>query len=132
MTPEERDKLALERIEFEREQSGVLSGSQARSHGGLFHGMTPAFPVLSKFHDVLESIEKAARLRVLKCYTDEERMQLAREEAEYARAFDKFQNDVQVLNSKPGHSKIYLPRPPAKGLILERFEREMRKIMEHR
>lgn len=132
LTPEERDKLALERIEFEKEQSGVLSGAVARNHGGLFRELTSAFPVLSKFQAVLESIENSARLRVIEGYTDEERLRLACEEVEYARAFDIFQNDVQVLNSKPGRSKIYLPCPPAKGLMLERFEREMRKIMERR
>jgi hypothetical protein len=132
LTPQERDELAMEQLEFEKEQIAVFSGAAARSHGGVFHEIAPAFPVLSKFQSVLASIESRARQRVIERFTEEERLQIAREEVEYARAFDKFQNDVQILNSKPGQAKIYLPRPPVKGPMLERFEREMRKCMERR
>lgn len=132
LTPQERDELAMEQLEFEKEQIAVFSSAAARSHSGLFHEIAPAFPVLCKFQSVLASIEGRARQRVLERFSVEEQLNLAREEVEFARSFDKFQKDVQVLNSKPGQAKIYLPRPPVKGPMLERFEREMRKCMERR
>lgn len=129
LTPEERDALAFERIEAERNNVAVLKEPSTKSSSSVF--VTPlSFPVLAKFQTLIDSIEDKARQRVLRHFTDEEKLQLFVEEADYAREFAKFQKQVEVLNSKPGQWKIYLPCPPQKGPMCQRFERELCRVAE--
>ena len=129
LTPGERDALALEKIAIEQEKRAVLKSYSAESSSSLFVA-PPAFPILAKFQSLIESIEEQARRRVLASYSDEERLQLELEEAKYARDFAKFEKQAQVLNSRPGQWKIYLPCPPQKGPVFERFERDVRRTLE--
>lgn len=129
LTPEERDTLALERIEAQRNRGAVLKDSSCKNSPNIFVTQK-SFPVLAKFQALIETIEDKARQRVLCGFTDDERLQLFLEEADYAREFAKFQKQAQVLNSKPGQWKIYLPCPPQKGPMYQRFEREMRRSAE--
>lgn len=129
LTAEERDALALERMEAERDRGAVLKDSPAKNSPSIFVTQQ-SFPVLAKFQTLIETIEDKARQRVLCGFTDDERLQLFLEEADYAREFSKFQKQAQVLNSKPGQWKIYLPCPPQKGPMYTRFEREMQKSLE--
>ncbi len=75
-----------------------------------------SFPVLTKFQSLIESIEDKARQRVLRHFTDEERLQLFVEEADYAREFAKFQKQAEVLSSKPGQWKNLLAVPASEGV----------------
>jgi hypothetical protein len=129
LTPEERDALALERIEAERASVAVLKDAAAKSCASIFV-TRQSFPVIAKFQTLIETIEDKAKQRVLSGFTDDERLQLFLEEADYAREFARFQKQAQVLNSKPGQWKIYLPCPPQKGPMCTRVEREMRRILE--
>jgi hypothetical protein len=129
LTPEERDALAMERVESESGTGAVLKDYSQKDSPSVFVTQQ-SFPILTKFQTLIESIEDRARQRVLAGFTEEERMQLFVEEADYARDFAKFQKQAQVLNSKPGQWKIYLPCPPRKGAICQRFEREMLRTVE--
>lgn len=129
LTPEERDALALERIEAERNSGAVLKDAPAASGPSIFV-TRQSFPVIAKFKTLVVTIEDKAKQRVLSGFTDDERRQLFLEEADYAREFARFQKQAQVLNSKPGQWKIYLPCPPQKGPMCTRVEREMRRILE--
>ncbi len=129
LTPEERDALALERMEAERGRGAVLKDASVKTCPSIFVTQE-SFPILAKFQTLIETIEDKAKQRVLSGFTDDERMQLFLEEADYAREFAKFQKQAQVLNSKPGQWKIHLPCPPQKGPMCARVEREMRRILE--
>ncbi len=129
LTPEERDALALERMEAERDRGAVLKDSPAKNSPSIFVTQQ-SFPVLAKFQTLIETIEDKAKQQVLSGFTDDERLQLFLEEADYAREFAKFQKQAQVLNSKPGQWKIYLPCPPQKGPMCARVERGIRRILE--
>lgn len=129
LTPEERDALAFERVEAEKGNAAIFKEPSTKSCPSVF--MTEqSFPVLAKFQSLIDSIEDKARQRVLCHFTEEERLQLFVEEADYAREFAKFQKQAEVLNSKPGQWKIYLPCPPQKGTMCQRLEREMLRTAE--
>lgn len=131
LTPDELDALALEKIEIEKDDGAVLKDYKVKNNPDVFV-TERSFPVLTKFQTIVESIEDQARQRVLSSFTDDERMRLFLEEADYAREFARFQKKAQVLNSKPGQWTIHVPFPPQKGLMQERLEREVRKAVESR
>lgn len=129
LTSDERDELARERVELENQQGAVLSTCLKNSSADLFVTRR-SFPILAKFQNIVESIEEHASQQVLSRFTQEERERLYLEQIEYARQFAIFKRQADVLSSKPGQYKIYLPVPPQKGVLHQRFEREVQKALE--
>lgn len=129
LTADERDELARERVELENQQGAVLSNCAKNCSPDVFVTQR-SFPILTKFQNIVESIEERASQQVLSRFTDEERERLLLEQVEYARQFALFKRQADILSSKPGQWKIYLPVPPQKGLLHQHFEREVQKALE--
>ena len=129
LSSDEREELARERIDLEKQRCAVLRSRPEKKSPDVFVTQR-SFPILAKFQNIVESIEERASQQVLSRFSDEERERLFLEQVEYARQFAIFKRQAEVLNSKPGQWKIYLPCPPQKGLLHQEFEREVQRILD--